>query len=381
MKKYIPTIFILSFIIFILSSPGHTPYNHFTLFADALLHGKLYITGAYPWLEKIPITSNTWYVANPPMPAILAMPFVLIFGRTFPQEYLAFLVGGGIVALTMLLSLRIKNDKKLAIWSGLLIGFGTIIWFMSSVGSTWYFGQTVACMFLLAALVESYGQRRTWLVGILIGAAYLARINTIVSLPIFLYLLKNKLRIPKNLIFFLLTLGIFIGSDAIYNLARFGVPWNKGYLLIPGVATEPWYAFGVENPAYIGRNLAVVFLSLPKVVDKFPFLIPSWAGLAIWITTPAFIFSLFAKIKNKENIFTWLAVAAVALTVFMHGETGYAQFGYRFAVDFYPFLILLTIKGVSRTGLKWYHWLFLVISIFVNAWGVILINKFHMVSF
>jgi hypothetical protein len=59
---------------------------------------------------------------------------------------------------------------------------------------------------------------------------------------------------------------------------------------------------------------------------------------------------------------------------------GWTQFGYRYAIDFYPFLTLLTIKGVTKTGLRWHHWLLLFIGILVNAWGVIFINKLGFVG-
>jgi 4-amino-4-deoxy-L-arabinose transferase-like glycosyltransferase len=382
MKKFFVVLFffLLAFFAYLFFSPGKTAYNHFTLLADAFIKGKLYITADAPWLEKIPINSMDFYVANPPMPAIISIPFVLIFGKDFPQNYIAAIVGGLIVSLIVILSLRIKNDYKLAIWSGLLAGFGNIIWFMSSVGSVWYFGQLVACMFLFAAIVESFGKKRIGLVGILVGAAFLSRINTIVCIPIFIYLLKDKLKNLKNIFLLISSVGIFILINALYNFARFGVFWDKGYLLIPGVSTEPWYKYGVENPIYIPNNLKVAFISLPKRIPNFPFFKPTWGGMAIELTTPAFIFSLFASIKDKLIRFTWLAILLISLTVFMHGETGYAQFGYRFAVDFYPFLFLLTIKGVSKGNLKWYHWLLLIVSIGVNAWGVILINKLHIVG-
>lgn len=379
MYRIILFLSIIVFVVYVLTSPGTTAYNHFTLLADAFLRGKFYITADAPWLEKIPIDASRFYIANPPMPAILSIPFVVFFGKNFPQNLIASITGTGIVFFTMLLALRIKKDIKLMIWAGLFSGFGTIIWFLSSVGSTWYFGQITACFFLLGALVEALGKKRVWIVGILVGAAYLARVNTIVGVPIFIYLLREKFRSFKNIFYFCFCLGIFLLTNAFYNFLRFGVFWDKGYLLIPGVSTELWYRHGVENPTYIPDNLRVAFLSLPKFINKFPFFIPSWGGLSIWITTPAFIFALIPNIKERIVQLSWLSLTLVALVVFMHGETGYAQFGYRFAVDFYPFLIFLTLKGIAGGKLKWQHFLLLLISIIVNAWGVILINKFNLV--
>jgi uncharacterized membrane protein len=124
-----------------------------------------------------------------------------------------------------------------------------------------------------------------------------------------------------------------------------------------------------------------MFLKLPIILKDFPFIKPSWAGMAIWITTPAFIYALGARLKDKINILSWISILSVGLVNFSYGSTGFSQFGYRYAVDFYPFLILLTIRGVSKTGLKWHHWLLLFVSIMVNLWGVLWINKFGWVSF
>jgi len=44
-------------------------------------------------------------------------------------------------------------------------------------------------------------------------------------------------------------------------------------------------------------------------------------------------------------------------------------------MDFYPFLFILTVRGMG-TNLKWYHKLLIILGIIVNAWGVIAINKF-----
>ncbi len=381
MKKLLLPIFIFTLIIYFLTSAGNTPYDYFTRLADAFLHGRSYITENPPWLnELIPAGENKFYVVYSPMPAIISIPFVLLFGTSFPQQYIAHLVGAGIVVLTAKLAYLFKKDKKFALWAASLVGFGSIIWFLSAGGSSWYLGQITATFFLLAALVESFGKKRFFIIGIFLGAAYLSRLHTILSLPLYIFLLKDGL---KNKGFVNLLLGIlpFIFFYAAYNFLRYGVLWDKGYVLIPGLLEEPWYQKGLFHPSYISRHLKIIFGALPIIQNTPPFLIPSWKGLAIWVTTPAFIYSLKAPLKKHEVKLSWFTSLLIAIVVFSHGTTGFAQFGYRFAVDFYPFLIFLLIISLSKKKLKWHHWALLIISILVNLWGVIWINKFGWVSF
>jgi len=385
-KIKIIVIFLVVFIVYLITSPGKTPYNYFTRLADAFLHGRYYITDNPSWLsELIPAGLGRFYIVYPPMPALLALPFVFLFGPNFPQQIIAHLLGAGIVILTILTSLKIRKDNKLAVWSGILIGFGSIVWYLSSVGSVWYLGQISSAFFLTAAIYEVITKKRTFLVGLFIGAAYLSRIHVIISLPFFIYALKINFKIESQNIKKFITLGFglfpFLAFDAIYNFIRFGVPWDKGYFLVPGLLTEPWMSKGIVNIAYIPNHLQLLFLQLPKFLKVFPYIEPSWYGLAIWITTPAFVFSLKASLKEKLNILAWLAIFSIFAVVSIRGGTGWTQFGYRYAVDFYPFLVFLTIKGISKSKLKWYHWLLLVLSVIVNLWGVIMINKLGFVSF
>lgn len=314
------------------------------------------------------------------MPAILSIPFVLTLKNIFQQQYLAHLLGAGIVFLTLKISLKIKKDIKLAIWSALLVGFGTIIWYLSATGSSWYLGQITSCFFLMAALNESLGKKRPVLVAIFLGASYLSRLTTILSFPFFIYLIMGDSKI-KNITKFALGILPFIAFNFFYNFIRFGTIFDKGYLLIPGVLSEIWYQKGLFHLSYMPAHLKVIFASFPIFQKEFPYIIPSWAGLSIWITTPAFLYSLLSNIKEKIVQISWIVIVLISLVIFSHGTTGFAQFGYRFAVDFYPFLIFLTIKGVSKGKLKWHHYLFLLISVLVNFWGVIFINKFSWVRF
>ena len=385
MKKLIASFFILAFITYLITSAGKTPYDYFTRLSDAFLQGKYYLSENPPWLsELIPGGENRFYVVYPPMPAIILMPFRAIFMENFEQQYLAHLLGAGIVVLTMLSAWKIKHDKKLLIWTGLLVSFGNIIWFLAASGSSWYLGQVSAAFFMTFALYESLSRKRPFLAGILFGAAFLSRINICVSIPVFLYLFWNKKKWFKN--YAKLALGImpFVLFNFIYNFVRFGVPWDMAYYVLPGLLNEldkPWFVNGVMNLSYIPSNLIAAFWSFPKILNKPPYIEPSWSALAIWITTPVFIFTFFSPLKEKLTRFLWVSVLLTFLVVSMHGGTGWAQFGYRFAVDFYPFLFILTIKGISKKGLTWYHWALLSLSIIVNLWGVLWINKFGWVSF
>ena len=391
-------------VIYFFTSGGNTPFNHFVLLADAFLKGNFYIEGIYPWIEKAPLDETRFFIVNPPMPAILLIPFVKIWGLSFPQQLFAHIIGIGLSVSTFFLSLKIKkDDNKLAIWSALLIGIGSIVWFLSSVGSVWYLGQITAAFFLTLAIVESLDKKRPIILGILLGATYLSRIHLVLTFPIFAFLLwkenkqslttlKQSLTTLKQslplrgkklipLVLFSIPILLFIGFDFFYNFTRYGTIFNKGYFLIPGTQNEPWFAKGIMHPSYIIEDIKIAFLAMPKIISEFPYIRPSWVGMAIWLTTPAFIFAFWANIKKQIVKLFWLAIGIVFLVVGLHGGTGFAQFGYRFAVDFYPFLTYLTILGVkNQKGPHWYHWVFLSFGIIVNLWGVIWINKFNWIG-
>ncbi|MEK7168741.1 MAG: hypothetical protein AAB778_01900 [Patescibacteria group bacterium] len=367
-------LFFISLIIFNITSAGNTAYNHFVLLADAMNHGKIYIEVDMPWLEKIPINSTKFFVANPPMPAIISMIPVLFLGRELPQQVLSHIFGAISVAIVFLIAIKIKNNLKLAIWAAILFGFGTLNWYLISVGSTWYMAQIVGQMFLLLAIFVKLKKISPMVSGLFLGFAYFCRIPIIFTFPFFIFDLPKPWF--KNLILFSLGVLPSIILNSIYNYLRFGVIWDIGYTLIPGVSTEPWYQKGVIHPSYIIEHLKIIFLGLPRINDILSFK-PSVFGYAIWFTTPAFIFSIFNNIKEKFVWSSWLSILLISLLIFSHGSTGFSQFGYRFAADFYPILLYLTITGVNRfNGPKLIHWVFLSISVLVNFWGVYSLNIF-----
>src|SRR3989304_5940080 len=80
----------------------------------------------------------------------------------------------------------------------------------------------------------------------------------------------------------------------LYNYVRFGPIADVAAALRPGISEEPWFQRGLFHPSYSLRHLRVLFLALPVVVPRPPYLLVPWGGVAIWITTPAFVYALRA---------------------------------------------------------------------------------------
>lgn len=383
-KRFIFIILLISlFVIYLITSNGNTPYNYFILLADSFINGRLYLTQNPAWLnELIPLGDNRFAVVYPPTPAIIAMPFVYFFGNTFPQQILAHLFGAGFAVITAKIAYLRSRGTNMFIWFLLLSAFGTIMWYLSSNGSVWYLGQVSGAFFLISCIYESLTKKRPIVVSLLFGLAVLSRLQIILASPILIFLNYKETKLNINKVFqYIFPFSLLISLYLIYNYLRFGSAFETGYSLIPNVLNEPWYSKGIFSLSYIPSNLKVMFLSLPILKNEFPYITPSWGGLSILITTPAFLYMFGAKLNNKENLVTYVSMFLIALITLSHGGTGFTQFGYRYAVDFYPLIFLLLSNSLTSKRIKWHHWFLLFFCILVNLWGVLWINKFGWVSF
>ena len=384
--------FLLTFVVYYLTGEGGaTPYNNFVRLADAFLKGRLHFVTDVSWLELVPLEGKH-YVVPPPLPAILILPVVAIRGLSTNQTLISIFFGSINVSLAYVVAKTLTQNRGVQIWSTAMFGFGTIHWWVATAGGVWTFSQTISVTFLFIAILLTLNKNHPFLIGLSLGASYWTRLTTILSLPFFLIYTHDRWYKPFNIhnilnrinirfLFFLgLGIAIFIFLNAIYNYARFETPFDISYYLIPGILEEPWYQKGIFDISYIPRHLKVIFWGLPQLIDEYPYIVPSWNGMAIWITTPAFIYAFRAGIRNKLSVGCWLSIILIALVNFSHGTWGFSQFGYRFAVDFYPFLFLLTVKGIGD-NIKWHHKILIILGIIVNLWGVLWIHKFGWVEF
>jgi 4-amino-4-deoxy-L-arabinose transferase-like glycosyltransferase len=373
----------VSLLVFVLSKGPPPGQNHFVYLAEAFLHGKLGVSGGRTVLAEIVPFHGNYYVVYPPMPAILLLPFVALFGTTVDQGLMSIFLACLAVAATWLMLKKTGVKGSKALWLTALFGFGTCFWFIASVGSAWYIEQVSAVLFLTLAIVLALYKKNPLVIGVLLGFAFLSRLPVVLSFPFFLLLIyeQNSAWKPRlrQAAYFLIGLGIIVAVYELYNFGRWGVFSDLGYYLIPGIQQDPSFTNGIFNLSYIPRHIYAIFFQGPILLDKFPYFKPNWMGLGLFFTTPAFIY-IFKGPWNRLSKYAALAVVCILPILITHGTVGFTQFGYRFSLDFTPFLMLLVAKGM-RENLGWEEKVLIILSVLVNLWGVVSIIGFNFVSF
>ncbi len=355
-----------------------TPFDHYVRLAQSLLQGRVDFIDPPRYLEVTTYRGRA-YMMPPPFPAILMLPYVAIAGPAANQSLVSHIIGALATALLLLLGARLLPARRDYLWLGLLAAFGTILWYLSAVGSSWFLSHAVVVAALTLGILETLGRRRPALIGLAVAAAFWTRLPTILTLAYFLPATARRwapggMRQWRRIdLAYLIWLGAPIAAalllNGLYNWARFGTIADVAEATRPGIFEEGWFARGLFHPSYIPRHLRILFAKLPILVDHPPFLLVPLTGLALWLTTPVFVYALLAPLR-LETVAAWSGIAAVAAVDFMWGNPGVQQFGYRFATDFYPLVFLLMMRGMGgrvSTAAK----VLIVIGVAVNAWGVL----------
>lgn len=364
-------LFIFTLLVYSISHRGEGGHlTYFVPLADAFLHGRLYVIEHPSWLDELILWNNHYYVVLPPMPAIFLMPFVAIFGSGFYQPIFSVLMGSVSVSLCYIVLLKIFNNIKIALWSSMLYGFGAMLWYHAEVGSGWYLALIVVQVFLWTMILEVVTKKRFLLIGLLIGFAYLTRLPTFLSVSFVLIYLHRELKIRS---FFWLGLGLLPGllTNWIYNYLRFGTISDVAYNIL--LANSPSHPFGLLSIRYVLTHIIEIFTALPVFIPNFPYVIPSLNVMALWFITPAFLLIPFANYKKRIIIASLVAILLTSLPSLLKGGNGFTQFGYRYALDYMPFLIILVASGM-RNKVEWYVKALILLSILINLWGVIMIS-------
>lgn len=385
-----------------------SPNNHFVHLADGWLHGQLSILGDRPpgnndWA----LYEGRWFVSFPPFPAVLLTPFVAIWGTAVLDRLIWALVAaaGPALLFVLLRALRQRDDVNRSlrdVWllSG-LFAFGTVFFFVAVQGSVWFAAHVVATSLLVLYVLFGLEARRPVLAGLVLGLCFMTRASTAFACVFFALEICRAHRRenapaldldawpPRLALRYLAGVdwpralraaGLFaapilvIGALAMWhNHARFDDPFVFGHEhLQVGWRTriERW---GLFNYHYLPKNLAIFWASLPWLSAQAPHVTVSAHGLALWFTTPNLLWTLWPRRIDARLVSLYAAVIVVGLIDLAYQNSGWVQFGYRFSLDYMPFLFVALLLGGRRFG-PGFH-LLAAFAVAVNLFGAITFDR------
>ncbi len=375
--------------------PGVGGGSHFILLADGWLHGHLYVEGTPPGLSDFTHYKGHWYVAFPPLPAILMLPLVAIFHLSYQSIItLSFSIGMGILNIWLMQQVvqRLVRKGLLAshvattAWLLVFFALGTELLYTTMKGSVWFVAHVVATTFLLLYILEMLDKQRAWLAALLLGLASLSRSTTLLAFPFFLLWTFAQERgrplvLLRQWLTFGSVLGLVLAAMLLYNYARFGSLLDFGYngMNVNPLVGNSLHGYGQFSIHFLAINTRFMLFEPPKLLKVFPYVTFNPFGTSIFLTMPALLFAFLGFRRHERCWFATSLLAGCVLpvaAVLLYFNTGWYQFGYRFALDFLPFLFLLATLGMAeRPG--WPEKTLIVLSVLVNIWGYIVFTYFR----
>ena len=154
----------------------------------------------------------------------------------------------------------------------------------------------------------------------------------------------------------------FVGLSLGYNTIRFGDPFDTGldevYNGYGGIQYSFYLKefpdatrFGMLDVRNIPLHLYTIFLMPPEFHPGrwgLPIPQPSPYGMSLLLASPAFIYAAFVKGNHALRLGSWLAIGLVSIPTLLYYSQGWVQFGYRYMLDYMPFLLMLTALGFEH---------------------------------
>lgn len=357
--------------------------KHFSLLAQSFLKNDLFLEpNNLPDGDYVDFKGKQ-YLFFGPMPSILLLPFVFVSGKNFPQVSLSIVSLVVSFVAIFLLSRRLQFSKVSSFWLSNFFVFGTVLYFVGLINISAYIVQAVGTAFLVLSLLEYFTKRRFLVIGLLVAAAGVSRL-TIFGMVAFFVLeiirTRKKVNLRRSLIFLMLPVIFSIAMLGIYNLRRFNSIFDTGYTRNVSVLDKDYYNYklGFFSPVHIPANLyALLFMAPDPVRDdrvefalKFPFVKANGYGMAIWFTSPLFLYLIFAR-RKPYTLSAVLGVFTLAFPSLIYWGIGSAQFGYRYSLDFLPLLFLILTSAFKKE--------LPTLAKVIICWGIIF-NSFYMMS-
>ncbi len=380
---------VVAFAIYLFSHPSRSGwYNHFVWQADAFLNGRVGITfpvetGPYTngyFQDVMPLPSDPGaptygLLPFPPLPAILLMPFVAVFGLGTNSQLMGVIIGAINVGLAWRLTTRLTDDRAAGALATIFFAFGTVHWYAAMLSTTWFLAHVIAVAFLLLSITLALDAERrelalarlramahsvasapgelavlfedsmfvSWwhrlrrevdpvqfMAGFVFGVAAITRLTVLFAAPFYLFVGGGGSIKRRG---FSAALGAIIPVALLlaYNLVAIGHLFNPAYEYLyqteylgympADLAVNREY--GIEDIRHLPVNLLIMFAWPPLVTPESgcapslldpscPLVVPDQIGMSILLTSPAYLLAIPLVLRNwRERIVLGSALAIV----------------------------------------------------------------------
>lgn len=361
------------------------PYgNQFGYLAKAFAAGQLHFLEMPGHWGDTTVHDGLHFWPLGPVPAVLLLPLALVSTDVLlrlGQQVLSIIAGSATFALVYLLAKKNGYNTADALFAVFAFCFGSAFLAVALLPMSWYLAQTVTVALLAGAIVEHTRRDRPWLIGVLMAMAAATRVTAGIGIVFFIWRVlasdvprQEKIKRLVILLTPLLIVGLLLAG---YNFARFGNALDQGYraqVLLEGLISARDY--GLFSLTHLPGNLYYLLLAMPQPVFRdnlshvlqFPFLMGDPWGMSIFVTSPYLLALLFLSHRDRLSRQLLYTCALIALPIVLYYGIGYYQFGYRYALDFFPFLFWLFLKNyrAQRGDLSGKIKLVIVLSGFFN---------------
>ncbi len=345
-------------------------------------------------------------VSFPPLPAVLLMPLVKLWGFNTNDVLVTLLFAVASVVLFLLWIERLARQRLIAtspgdrLWLAALFAFGTVSWYCSVRGQVWFTALAMGLTLHLLAVYFGQGARRPFWAGLFLGLGVATRTPLLfasIFVPLEALFPDGRLcllggpavvrRAVTNVLWFALPMAIIGAGLAWFNWVRWENPLEFGHLYLLEGTRVPTREHGLFNSLFLNGNLSAAITNMPRVFWSEPYVAVTRHGLGLLASTPALL-AMFGAKRLPESLAVdadlerqrtglhrnlLITLAAVMVPGLLYQNDGWQQFAYRFSMDFLPLLLGVFALRVQRLSLLTKA--LIVIAVVVQGFGAITFGR------
>lgn len=339
-------------------------YDSYSLQAQSWLSGRMDLeNGArYTWLE-LAVFQGHYYVSFPPLPSVVCLPLVALFGAAGVPANLLCALYLGCAAAGAYHAFRITDHppEQAAFWATAIAFAGNGLE-LARMGGVWNQAQLLnlaLCCWGVAAFLENRRTASLVCFALAVGCRPFSAIFLILAFLLFYW--QNHLAgkgcwtFLKSLWPGLLGTALIAGTLMWYNFARFGSPFEFGHNYLPEFVQSQ---NGQFHFSYLWQNLHNIFRPVTLTRD-FALQFPLFDGFLFFLASPVFLLFFIHLLRPIQKPLRLLRAAAITgffanlLVLCLHKTFGGWQFGARYTVDLLPYALLFLAAEPERPVRFW----------------------------